>query len=185
MKYQDTWIKGKLIEKGKMECESRYETIKNFCKENLYEGFTVMDIGANMAYFSIRLIEDFNAKSFAYEFNDFKAREKIINKNKSKNIMYINRKIQLNDLYLMSGVVKYDLILALSVLHHVSEPLDKWISALRNISKYTIIELASIDSKRYSKAKHSKKHKDYETIGYGDSHLKSNFKREIIAYKNI
>lgn len=184
MKYQDTWINGKLVEKGIRECQLRYDIISKFCADNLKSGFSVCDIGSNMAYFSIRLIEEFKAKSIAFEFHQYKERNKIISSNKTNNLMYINRKLKLNDLKIMQGLIKFDLILGLSVLHHVKEPLHEWITSMRLISKYTIVEIAKDDSKRTLNKNGYYLPNDYVILGYGESHLKTNFKREILLFKN-
>lgn len=183
MKYQDTWLNGKLIEKGIRICDDRYLIIKKFAEENLNNNFSLCDIGSNMAYFPIRLIEDFNAKCIAFEFHDYKKRYDIVKQQKTKNLIYLNRKISLDDLILFKGIMKFDLILALSVLHHVKESFDSWIYYLRSISRYLIIELAGEDSARINKVKDFNLPIDYEILGYGKSHLK-NFNRKIILYKN-
>ena len=71
MIYQDTWVNGKLTQKGIRDCAGRYEVIKNFCLK-FTEPFTVCDIGANMAYFGLRLIEDFGCSVIAFEFDQLK-----------------------------------------------------------------------------------------------------------------
>lgn len=186
MKYQDTWINGEAVESGNRECAERYEIIRNFCRCNFHGKFNVCDIGANMAYFSIRLVENFNCKVMAWEFHQYDKRKKIINKNNiSKNLMYINRKISLDDLIVMRSVCKFDLVLGLSVLHHVSEPIGLWIDAMRGMSKHTIIELAGEDSDRTKIREEYKAHEDGRIIGWGDSHLKEGFKRPIIYYGGI
>lgn len=178
MKYQDIWINGQVTEKGKRECADRYEIIRQFCT-TLNQPFTVCDIGANMAYFGLRLIDDFDCYVVAFEFHQFDKRAKIIQMNKATKLIYMNRKINLNDLDILRQFCHFDLILALSVLHHVSEPISEWISRMKRLSENLIIELAGEDSKR------TRSRKEYyltegKILGYGDSHLKENFKRPII-----
>lgn len=186
MKYQDTWRNGCVVEEGNRECADRYETIKKFCQENFNYRFTVCDIGANMGYFSIRLIEDFNCNVMAWEFHQYEQRKKIIAKNKlDKKLMYINRKLSLEDVNIMRSICKFDLVLALSVLHHVTEPIGQWIDTLRGMSKHTIIELAGDDSELTKKREEYKAHEDGRIIGWGDSHLQEGFKRPIIYYGGL
>jgi len=184
MKYQDIWNNG-LVERGNRDCFRRYEVIRDFYEHNCLSGGTVCDIGANMAYFSIRLIEDFNCKVMAWEFHQYEKRKKIIDKNKLRNLMYINRKLSLQDLKVMRSICKFDLVLGLSVLHHVSEPIGLWIDAMRGMSNHTIIELAGDDSDRTKIREEYKAHEDGRIIGWGDSHLKEGFKRPIIYYGGI
>lgn len=182
MKYQDVRINGKTISKGKRECAARYEIIKEFCG-TLKQPFTVCDIGANMSYFGLRLIEDFDCRVIAFEFHQFEEREKIIKQNKTNKLMYLKRKVSLSDLEILESCCHFDLVLALSVLHHVSEPVKYWITGLRGIGKNVIIEYALSDSKRTLKRESYNISSEGIILGYGDSHLKDNFKRPIILYK--
>jgi hypothetical protein len=178
MKYQDIWINGQVTESGKRECAERYEIIKQFCT-TLKQPFTVCDIGANMAYFGLRLIDDFDCYVIAFEFHQFEERAKIISLNKTTKLIYMNRKISLNDLDILKQFCHFNLILALSVLHHVPGSVKQWIEKLREFTDNLIIEVALSDSKR------TETRKEYfipegKILGYGDSHLKTNFKRPII-----
>lgn len=183
MNYQDTWLNGKLVERGYRPCEERYQVIAGFCKAHASDGLTVCDIGANMAYFSIRLIEDFRATALAFEFHQFPRRAAIVKKQRTDRLMYVNRKISLTDLDIMSGVMKFDLVLGLSVLHHVKDETEKWIAGMRTLSRLTIVEMALSDSNRTARAGYGIP-QGGEVIGYGDSHLEVGFKRPIIAFIN-
>jgi 2-polyprenyl-3-methyl-5-hydroxy-6-metoxy-1,4-benzoquinol methylase len=178
MKYQDTWVNGNIEEKGIRDCEERYKIIKSFC-DKLNKPFTVLDIGANMSYFGLRLIEDFNCTVMAFEFHQFEEREKIIKQNNTKNLMYLKRKVSLSDLDILNSFTHFDLILALSVLHHVSEPINKWIEKLKILGNNVIVEMALEDSKR-TNIRYQYNTPKGEILGYGDSHLQENFKRPII-----
>jgi hypothetical protein len=178
MKYQDIWINGRVTELGKRECSARYEIIKQFCT-TLKQPFTVCDIGANMAYFGLRLIDDFDCYVIAFEFHQFEERAKIISLNKTTKLIYMNRKISLIDLDILKQFCHFNLILALSVLHHVPGSVREWIAKLQEFTDNLIIEVALSDSKR------TETRKEYiipegKILGYGDSHLKENFKRPII-----
>lgn len=183
MMYQDVWINGRLVQVGYRSCEPRYRIIHEFCSVNLGIGFRVCDIGANMAYFSIRLIEDFKATAVAFEFHQFDKRAAIVKKQRTGRFMYINRKLCINDLLVMREICRFDLVLGMSVLHHVRGHADQWVEAMRAMSRFTIIEVALEDSKRATK-KGITVPDGGEIIGYGDSHLKQGFRRPIIAYRN-
>lgn len=171
MTYQDVWINGRLVQEGYRSCEPRYRIVHEFCRANLVRGFRVCDIGANMAYFSIRLIEDFNAAAVAFEFHQFNKRAAIVNRQRTDRLMYVNRKISLDDLSVMREACRFDLVLGLSVLHHVRGEVEQWIESMRAMSKFTIIEIALEDSVRATR-KGGAIHDGGEIIGYGDSHLK-------------
>ncbi len=181
MKYQDLWYKGKLIDNGKRECSARYEIIKSFCSSNFEHRFTVCDIGANMNYFGMRLIEDFGCSVIAFEFHQFEMRKKAIGK--VSNLMFVNHKLSIEDLELLIKCCHFDLILALSVLHHLPGRSDKWIQLMRDLSDNVIIEFALEDSGRTIKKIGYTIPKDGILLGYGDSHLMNNFKRPIVLLK--
>lgn len=183
MMYQDVWLNGKLRQAGYRSCEPRYEIISEFCRKNLGNGLSVCDIGANMAYFSIRLVEDFHATAIAFEFHQFEKRWAILRKQRTDRLMYVNRKLCLNDLHVMANTCRFDLVLGLSVLHHVKGESKQWIDLMRVMSRFTIVEVALGDSARAVK-KGVAIREGGEIIGYGDSHLKKGFKRPIIAYRN-
>lgn len=172
MKYQDSW-RGGLVEKGVRECANRYEVVKDFCKK-LDQPFTVCDIGSNMNYFGIRLIEDFDCTVVSFDFHQFEMRERLVKKNKK--MMFLKRKLSLHDLKILSSVCKFDLVLVMSVMHHLLGDQKEWINGFKDMGKNVIIEYALSDSKRVNDFKLP----DGRIIGYGDSHLKKNFKRPII-----
>jgi SAM-dependent methyltransferase len=179
MTYQDIWVNGKLETKGVRSCADRYEIIKANCAEVK----TVLDIGANMCYFGIRLIEDFNCSVMAFEFHQFEMRQEIVSRNKTKNLIFLKRKLSLPDLQHMANYMHFDLVLAMSVIHHLPGDTSQWIQAFRNLGDKVIMEFAFEDSKRPDIRKNYAMPTDAEIIGYGDSHLKKDFKRPIILLK--
>lgn len=184
MVYQDIWGKGKLIEKGIRNTEERYEIVKSFCS-NYKDKFTVLDIGANMCYFGIRLTEDFiNCNVIAFEFNSFEMREKHVKKYGNNRLMFLKRKLKISDIDLLLKCCHFDLILAMSVIHHLPGNTTEWINKFRKLSDSTIIEFALEDSKRTEIRDQYVIPNDGEIIGYGLSHLKKDFKRPIVLLKN-
>lgn len=182
MIYQDTWLNGKCIAKGQRDCEGRYELIKSVC--HIINPATVLDIGANMCYFGLRLIEDFNCYVMAFEFNSFEMRQAHVKRNNTDRLMLLNRKLSLSDLDILKASASFDLVLALSVLHHVPGSVEKWIRNIRRIAKYSIIEFAIEDN-----ASRVATRKDYiiptdgKLLGYADSHLSETIKRPIYLYE--
>lgn len=183
MIYQDTWINGKCVEKGQRDCENRYSVIKpHFAKYG--HGFSVLDIGANMCYFGLRLIEDFNCTVMAFEFNSFDLRMKNVMANKTNRLMLLKRKLSISDIKILSNSCHFDFVIMMSVLHHLPGNSTEWINEVRKIGSNTIIEFALDDSDRVLIRKDYKIPEDGKVIGYGDSHLMNNFKRPIILLKN-
>lgn len=180
MIYQDTWLNGKCIAKGQRDCEGRYELIKQVCKPH----YSVLDIGANMCYFGLRLIEDFNCSVIAFEFNSFEMRQAHVKRNNTESLILLNRKLSLNDLKILEVICKFDLVLALSVLHHVPGSVKEWVQALRNLGRKTIIEFAIEDNaSRVATRKDYIIPEDGKLLGYADSHLSETIKRPIYLYE--
>ncbi|MFD2046670.1 class I SAM-dependent methyltransferase [Ornithinibacillus salinisoli] len=144
--YQDIWVKGKVVQKGQRECENRYKKIKEQLTKNYRnEPFTVLDLGANNGYFSFRIAEDFNARVTMIESND-KIRE-IVKLNENDHVELINRHISENELNKLVQKEKFDVILALSVLHHF-EGYEQVIDTLFHSSKFVFIEPSALEESK-------------------------------------
>ena len=185
MTYQDVWLNGKCIKSGTRECESRYEIIRDFC-ETRYgnDFFTICDIGANMSYFGLRLIEDFKCNVIAFEFHNFDMRLKHIEANKTNRLLLLNKKINLKELEILNTACQFDLVLAMSVIHHVKDNVYAYVDALRELGNNIILEVAENDSKRAVNLDKIIYPEDGIILGYGKSHLNENIKRKIILLEN-
>lgn len=182
MIYQDTWLNGKCIAKGQRDCESRYNMIWNVCNNKNIK--SVLDIGANMCYFGLRLIEDFNCSVVAFEFNSFEMRQAHVKRNNTNKLMLLNRKLSIPDLDILQSVGKFDLVLALSVLHHVPGSVSEWVDKIRSLGKSSIIEFAVEDNaSRIATRKDYIIPQDGKLLGYADSHLSETIKRPIYLYE--
>ena len=180
--YQDTWINGQCVAKGQRECENRYNIIQNVCF-SLRKGFSVLDIGANNCYFGLRLIEDFNCTVTAFEFNSFEKRNEIVKQNKTDRLLFIKRKLSIPDIKILQNQSCFDLVLALSVVHHLPGNTTEWINEIRRLGDNVVIEFALEDSSRPDIRKDYKIPEDGKIIGYGHSHLNSSIKRPIVLLK--
>lgn len=183
MIYQDLWLNGKLLKRGNRECASRYKVIHDFCLNN--KPMNILDIGANMCYFGIRLIEDFDCFVVAFEFDHFDMRMNHVKNNKTKKLMLLNRKLKLEDISILSSCCSFDLVLAMSVLHHCPGNTQEWIKAIRSLGENIIIEFALDDSKRTGIRKDYFIPHGAKTLGYGISHLKEDIKRPIVLLKGL
>jgi len=180
--YQDQWIKGQLAVKGIRECASRYEIIKSFCAQQYdRRPFTVCDIGANMCYFGLRLTEDFPKCSIvAFEFDHFDLRADHVKKNRVNRLLLLNHKLDLNALTVLGSSCRFDIVLALSVLHHIGDEFDAWLLALRKLGTHIIAEFAAKDSRSRKQSQNHRVPADAIVLGYGDSHIKRGTQRPIV-----
>jgi len=169
--YQDIWVRGKRESKGVRECESRYEMIADIA--GLFDRpFTVLDIGANLGYFSLRLAEDFDCTVLALEGHYSSWLRDVLNKNGNDRVIAVSRTATLDDLRTLADVEHFDLTLALSVTHHVGASYSDVLKQVRRMGMATILELPT---ERNACGQVSVQQTfipdDGEVLGYGKSHL--------------
>lgn len=182
--YQDIWIKGKLKAKGVREVESRYELIKKQAKK-FKRPFTVLDIGANLGYFSIRLTEDFpDCTVVALEGIYGNWLKQILAENGNNRILLLQRTFSLSDLKSLAEVEHFDLTLAMSVIHHIDGGFANVLGTIRKMGEVTIAEIATEDGAcGQSSVKSGFIPIDAQVLGYGKSHLNGP-ERPVFVMKN-
>ena len=188
MTYQDSWVKGKMVRKGYRECAGRYDLVKAFCVEKFADRpqFSVCDVGANMCYFGIRLAEDFDCSVMAFEFDHFEQRVALLRQNEAMDqILLINRKLSLDDLCVLADIKRFDLVLALSVLHHVKGASAEWLARLRDLGHHLIVEFAGADSVRATKRGTGAVPADATVLGDAESHLVAGMRRPLVAFSAV
>lgn len=186
MKYQDVWLNGRLLQRGYRECESRYEIIRAFCSTNFSDGkFSVCDIGAASCYFGLRLREDFPSCSVvAFEPREYFENSARLKRAKAGGVVLFGRKLTLEELPRWADFASFDLVLALSVLHHVQKDrFGEWIRGLRGIGRHLIAELSIEDSR--SSGAECEIPEGAITLGYGSSHIRSDSERPIISMEGF
>lgn len=137
MTYQPVWRDGRVVSGGGRDCADRYAMIKQVLSE-LKPNFTMLDIGANRGYFSVRTSEDFpQCRIMAV---DRLPELKVI---ASPQISVAERTITVPELI---GLPRVDVVLSLSVLHHFKD----WrgaLKAMRQCREWLIIEVPHPDEK--------------------------------------
>lgn len=183
MTYQDRWIHGGAGSKGYRECARRYDLVKGICQQYNDKFFSVCDIGANLCYFGLRLTEEF-PRCFvtAFEFNPVVLKQAAPLVKDSTRLHLINRKLTLAGARALAGGNHFNLVLAMSVLHHCTGPSRDWIEALCALGDNVVIEYAQEDSTRVARIPDIPN--DAKVLGYGDSHLNAEIRRPIILLQN-
>lgn len=112
MTYQDVIdADGHLVKAGARDCGGRYDAIANQLDSR---GFSVLDLGAYAGYFSIRLAHDFDAHVTAVD--DYPT---LAERCRGwSNITVINQRLTAGEI---DELGRFDVVLALSVLHHMPD----------------------------------------------------------------
>lgn len=169
--YQDVWVHGECVSRGVRECESRYEMIASVA-ERFRRPFTVLDIGANLGYFSLRLAEDFDCTVLAVEgvYSDWL--RDVLDRNGNERVIAASRRASLQDLRILADVEHFDLTLALSVTHHVGASYSDTLEQIRRMGMATILELPTEKGAcGQDSVKQTFVPDDGTIIGHGKSHL--------------
>lgn len=183
MSYQDIWLNGKLIEKGTRDCEGRYGIIRRFCQDTFGDDrFSVCDVGAASCYFGLRLREDFPLCSVvAFEPRNYLENSAHLASAKAGGLILFGRKLMLAELPRWADFSCFDLVLAMSLLHHVKPgTFTDWVSGLRGIGRHFIAELSIEDSRAKGAVCHIPE--GAMIIGHGKSHIDKS-ERPIILMK--
>lgn len=120
--YQDEWVKGASRSAGYRDCAARYEAIRAELS-GLRAPFSVLDLGAHSGYFSFRLAEDFGARCVAVD--DYRALPRLAAENGDPRVSVVDRRLGVREI---DRLGPFDVILALSVLHHVTH--WRWLLAV-------------------------------------------------------
>jgi hypothetical protein len=144
--YQDIWFKGKAILRGGRHCEFRYFAIENYLKK-FKRPISVLDIGANMGYFSWRLMEKFQGTFTMVEGDAYtgKVLKRLCKLNNNPQAALLSRRFCLQDLKDLAESEHFDVVIALSVIHHFDEPYQEVLEALTRLGSCLIFEPPSVD----------------------------------------
>lgn len=184
--YQDQWVRGRVVKRGQRECAERYTIVKTFCERFAGQPFAVCDLGANACYFGLRLLEDFPAcRVMAFEFGNFEERAKLVRRNRATRLMLLQRKVSMPDLDVLASCTRFDVVLALSVLHHVGGEFADWIDALRRLGRFVVLELAGEDSRSRRMPTGHGVPPDAIPLGFATSHIRRDMQRPMVALPGL
>ncbi len=140
--YQDVLIHDTVYLKGRVDCKNRYKTIKPIL-EKYNRSFTVFDLGASQGFMGLSIAKDFpNATVIMVEAGEKEAKylQKICCINNLKNVVLCNKRLNYEDLYILSKAEHFDVVLALNVLHHFHGEELKSLDLLFDLADHIIIE---------------------------------------------
>lgn len=152
--YQDIVIGDNIFPIGTDLCDCRYELLKPVL-DNFEGSFSVLDLGAAQGYFSFRIAREYPLSSCVMVESNHTAYYSLhgdmlydlcqLNSH-LKNIYYLNRKMDIHDLHLISMNEHFDLVIAFLVVHLMHNELNEQIKILKTLLKLSdnlIIEIAN------------------------------------------
>ncbi len=141
-RYQDIRVDKKTIVPGMRDCDSRYNYIKSIVNSPNRQ-FSILDIGANFGYYTIRFLEDFpNAHAVLIQpYDEAEVLHRVIELNHDINhrAIVLNIECTKENMSFLSQTEHFDLILCLNILHHFNDPLDIY-DSIKQMAGQLIIE---------------------------------------------
>ena len=139
--YHDLWVKGATLEVGGRRSLERYEAIENYLL-TLQQPLRILDLGANMGYFSFRLAERFFGDMVMVEgsFDIVPKLLKMTIMNENPQLILLGIALDLVSLKTLLQKERFDLVLALNIIHHFNEPFNEVLKTLADHTSHLIIE---------------------------------------------
>lgn len=152
LKYGPDWIYQSIVINGEevfhSPCESgggevvelRYEALKPILS-TFDRPFTVLDLGANNGYFSLRILRDFDAVCVVVDGTERLSDICSLN-TETNRLIHLQKYFTKHDLQALAAREHFDVVLALNVLHHVDD-WSAWVQKLFQLGDEVIIETPS------------------------------------------
>jgi len=144
MRYQETWVRGEVDTNHAFQrpCAPRYPAIRT-ALDGFSRPFSVFDLGANLGYFSFRIANDYPATCVMADTRPELGA--LCVKNRLPSTLWLNRRLTVQDLHQLADAEHFDVVLALSVLHHFDDKCCEALDALLDLGMLVIVESAGRD----------------------------------------
>jgi len=139
--YQPEWLHGEVVAAGERVCDDRWRLIR-WVLDRYRRPFTVLDLGANLGYFSLRAAETYEDCTAVAVDHDPDLR-RVLTVNDHPRVIGLDQSISLDWLRALAEVEHFDVIFALSVLHHLDAPFDETLNVLRSLGDLVVVEPAT------------------------------------------
>jgi 2-polyprenyl-3-methyl-5-hydroxy-6-metoxy-1,4-benzoquinol methylase len=136
--YQPRWVRGQATTPSERDAETRYLAIKDALGDHEIE--RVLDFGAYGGYFSFRLAEDFGCRVVAVD--DHHELKRGIAANRNPLVEGVHHRMSVDEVRELGS---FDVVLALSVLHHVEHWAEMLVALKDAASTFLFIETPGPD----------------------------------------
>lgn len=163
--YQTILVNGKEVQTsynasgGSQIIYDRYEAIRGVLKQ-YNRPFTILDLGANNGFFSLKIAEEFDAVCVMVDGSERLTEICTLNTDRNK-IIHFQKRLTQADIIKLAELEHFDVVLSLLVLHHVDN-WRLWLDALFKMSDNLIIETPAINDP-INKQENTKKLASYLT----------------------
>lgn len=141
MTYQDYFLKGDVLRPGQRDCATRYALIEPIVARYT-RPVTVLDLGANLGYFGLRLAHDLGAVSVMIDDGDDLVTTCAAND--LPTTIALQRRLTCDDLEELAACEHFDVVLALNILHHF-EDYRRALRAVLRLGEHILIEVPGPD----------------------------------------
>lgn len=148
--YQDIVINGEVVSQGVRECKTRLDAIVEhvLSKYAVDREITVLDIGASQGYFSFEIARLFPRSTCVMIEGNYNPRWRIADQledlcylnDSLDNIVYLKKKITLDELQKLARCEHFDVVLAFNVIHHFGSKWKDVADAIMSLGDNIIIE---------------------------------------------
>ena len=138
--YQPIW--GDPRSAYQRECSDRYGPIRDLASR-YNRTFSVLDIGGNFGWFDFALLSEFDCTCVIV---DKKPIAPLIDQYGKKSAYWLDRHLTGDELLRLSKSENFDIVLGLSVLHHIKD-YEKAFEGLLSLGSYVFIETQGDDGK--------------------------------------
>ena len=146
--YQDQYVNGDIIKDGIRDCDFRYKALKQVF-DKYKRPFTILDIGANFGYYSLRAATEYGATSVMVESEDGEVKTllNLCEQNDCRdNLTVLQTRMNLHKLKEISKCEHFDVVLALNIIHHFkSEEVAEVCEVFRELGDNLILETPPIE----------------------------------------
>lgn len=159
MNYQPVWGSSLPYQR---DCQERYEVIRSVASQ-YNRRFSVLDIGANFGWFGFKMMSEFDCTVVMV---DKKPINDLIDRHGDNRAWWLNRHLTGGEIERLSRSEHFDIVLGLSVLHHIGD-FEAAYRGMTNLGSHVFIETQGDDTR----AANPQVHERIDDMLYGQNEI--------------